>query len=176
MNVDGVKLPSGYNRSHIPLYIEIPEDYPATPPGVGGHHVYVPRDLTFWGYKLKDMHLNRSPEEDTSGLGPWAWWCYESITWNPLRDNLFSFVEMFRSDLGNPAPENEPTPPSTGRPARPCGFQHYSIKIKRIGLDAALIRYIINDISLPISLYRLYPSPTRRSLDDRKRTSFGSVA
>lgn len=99
--VDGVKLPVGYNCDHIQLYIEIPLDYPITPPGISPHRVYVPSTLMFRGQQPRDMHTSCDPVVQVSGFGPWAWWCYEMIRWNPIRDNLVTFVGMVKADLAH---------------------------------------------------------------------------
>ena len=38
-------LPPGYDRDWIDIWMEIPSDYPESPPGVGSSHVYVPASL-----------------------------------------------------------------------------------------------------------------------------------
>ena len=95
----GVKLPPGYNMSYTNLLLELPADYPVSPPGVGDSAVYLPPTLRLHGRRLKDLHEFRSPEFDTPGFGEWAWWCYEYVDWSPVRDNLIKFVEMVRADL-----------------------------------------------------------------------------
>jgi hypothetical protein len=108
--VDGIKLPRGYNRKRTQVLITIPNDYPMTPPGITPHLVYVPSDLRFHCFKPKDMHLRRTPQYETPGFGPWAWWCYESITWQPLHDTLLTFVAMVRSDFAKPPLEDKVLP------------------------------------------------------------------
>ena len=100
--VGGIKLPPGYNRTLTQLLIEIPSDYPLSPPGIGTYRVFVYSNLKYRGLMLRDMHTNRQPDYKTPGFGPWAWWCYETIKWNPRRDNLTTFVGMVRADLTNP--------------------------------------------------------------------------
>lgn len=103
--VEGVKLPPGYNRCHTELLIALPEDYPCSPPGVGNHRVYVPHGLRYDGRRVRDIHEHSQPSFDTEGFGPWAWWCYESITWDPFRDSLIKFVEMVRANMTDPPTE-----------------------------------------------------------------------
>jgi len=100
--VGGVRLPPGYNRDHTPLLIELPADFPCSPPGIAGRRVFVPPDLRFRGRRLADIHPGTTPRFSTPGFGPWAWLCYEAINWNPLKDNLITFIEMVRADLTNP--------------------------------------------------------------------------
>jgi len=101
--VGRVRLPAGYNRAETELLIDIPYDYPLTPPGVGHHRVYVPPCLRYGGRELKDIHEATTPSFETPGFGPWAWWCYEDIRWDPLRDTLITFVEMIRADMAHPS-------------------------------------------------------------------------
>lgn len=88
-------LPSGYNRATIDIWTEIPTDYPESAPGVGGSFVYVPEGLKFHG---------RTPNDYHQGIGRrgWAWWCYESIDWDPCRDDLISFFEIVRAHMTDP--------------------------------------------------------------------------
>jgi hypothetical protein len=103
--VEGIKLPPGYNQSQTELLIELPGDYPCSPPGVGSSHVYVPHGLRYKDKRVRDIHEYSQPSFRTEGFGPWAWWCYESITWDPFRDNLIKFVEMVRANMTDPPTE-----------------------------------------------------------------------
>jgi hypothetical protein len=100
--VGHVLLPPGYNLERTNLLIELPDDYPVSPPGIGDFRVYVSPHLRFQGRELKDLHLYITPSYTTLGFGPWAWWCYQSVRWYPKRDNLIRFVEMIRADLTDP--------------------------------------------------------------------------
>ena len=100
--VSGMKLPPGYNESSTNLLIDLPSDYPFSPPGVGDNRVYLPPTLRLRRRKLKDLHEDRTPGFSTPGFGPWAWFCYERVDWSPQRDDLITFVEMVRADLTNP--------------------------------------------------------------------------
>jgi hypothetical protein len=101
--VQKVRLPPGFNRSETNLLIGLPQGYPVTPLGVGNSRVFVSPDLRFHNRKLKDVP-ETTPRIPVP-LGPWAWFCYESIRWNPVTDNLITFVEMVRADLTNPPTE-----------------------------------------------------------------------
>jgi len=94
--VKNFNTPPGYNFISIPILLEIPEDYPESPPGVGHSHVYVPRDLRYRGRKPKDFHEWLGPSKD------WAWWCYQSIQWDPCKDDLITFFELLRGHMSNP--------------------------------------------------------------------------
>lgn len=98
-----IGLPPGFDYVWTNLLIEIPPDYPVSPPGIGNYRVFVPPWLTYRGRKLKDIHPNQSPSFETPEFGPWAWLCYEDVRWYPSRDDLLTFVEMVRSDLSNPS-------------------------------------------------------------------------
>ncbi len=45
--VRGFETPPGYNLSRIDVRLELPEDYPASPPGVSPSYVYVPAKFAF---------------------------------------------------------------------------------------------------------------------------------
>ena len=94
--VTNFHLPPGYNRSKVPVLLELPSDYPESPPGVGSSRVYVPRGLRFRGRTPEDYHENSGPD------GKWAWWCYSWIEWDPCRDNLVTFFELLRAHMTNP--------------------------------------------------------------------------
>ncbi len=100
--VGRIRLPRGYDCREANLLIELPSDYPVTPPGVGDHRVYVWPQLQFHGRALRDQHPETTPGFHTPGFGPWAWWCYQTIRWIPSRDDLVRFVEMVRADMINP--------------------------------------------------------------------------
>ena len=89
-------LPPGYNAKLIPVLMEIPEDYPLSPPGVGSSRIYLPKGLRYHGSKIKHYY-----ESINKGKN-WCWFCYQEIRWNPRQDNLILFLEMVRSHLTNP--------------------------------------------------------------------------
>jgi hypothetical protein len=97
-----LNLPPRFNRSSTELLLQIPADYPLSPPGVGSNRVYVHPDLRFDGRKLADLHEGRAPDFATPGHGPWAWLCYHEVRWAPERDDLVKFIEMVRADLTQP--------------------------------------------------------------------------
>lgn len=98
--VANFNLPPGYNLATIPALLEIPQDYPQSPPGVGGSHVFLPRELRYQGRKLRDFHQDVGPGGDSNEQ--WGWWCYERIDWDPCQDNLITFFELLRADMTNP--------------------------------------------------------------------------
>ncbi|TWU20725.1 E2/UBC family protein [Bythopirellula polymerisocia] len=100
--VEHVQLPLGYDRHWIPVLIELPRSYPMVPPGVGGNRVYIPKGMRFLGSLLQDVHPACTPNFITPGWRDWAWLCYEKIDWNPLRDDLITFIELIRANLTNP--------------------------------------------------------------------------
>ncbi|OHB65849.1 MAG: hypothetical protein A2V70_16655 [Planctomycetes bacterium RBG_13_63_9] len=103
-----VTLPPGFNRRSTDVLIELPEDYPMSPPGVAGSRIYVNAGLTFHRRIPAEYRECSSPTYGTPGFGPWAWICYEHIHWNPVRDNLVRFVEMLRADLTQPPTIQKP--------------------------------------------------------------------
>lgn len=94
--VKDFNLPPGYNYDYINVLLEIPHDYPESPPGIGDAKVYVPISLKFRGRKPCDFHEYSGPSMK------WAWWCYERIDWNPCRDDLITFFELLRVHMTNP--------------------------------------------------------------------------
>ena len=97
--VHDVNLPPGYNYSTISILVEIPSDYPLSPPGIGDNRIYFPRNIRFQNQKLDDLHESSSPFE---GDEDWAWFCYSHIAWDPNYDDLTTLLEMIRADLNNP--------------------------------------------------------------------------
>jgi len=95
--VHGFRLPPGYNRTHTDVLIEIPEDYPLTPPGVATVLCVAP-DLLYQGHVLQSYDVR-----DVPGLGRWGYLCYRGIRWRPCSDNLVTLTEMLRVDLTNPS-------------------------------------------------------------------------
>lgn len=100
--VEGIQLPYGYDRSEIPLMIELPSVYPNLAPGVGKDRIFIPGDIQYRGSWLEDVHNKVTPRYKTPKRYDWAWLCYQQIVWNPLRDDLITFVEMVRANLTNP--------------------------------------------------------------------------
>ncbi|MHB8974795.1 MAG: E2/UBC family protein [Pirellulaceae bacterium] len=101
--VQKVRLPPAYNYDDIDFLIELPPDYPLSPPGIGDYRIYTSPYLLFRGCELKDLHPTLSPTKYyAKGFGPWAWFCYEEIKWFPPTDDLINFIEMVRTDLTNP--------------------------------------------------------------------------
>ncbi len=94
--VKDFNMPPGYNFRSISILLKLPWDYPESPPGVGEAEVYTPRGLRFRGRTPEDYHENIGPNEK------WAWWCYQSIDWNPCTDTFITFLELFRAHLTNP--------------------------------------------------------------------------
>jgi hypothetical protein len=97
IRVEDFNTPPGYNFPLIDVLLPLPEDYPASPPGVGNSHVYVPVGLLYHGRKPNDYH-----DYMASPPPGYAWWCYEKIDWDPCKDNLITFFEMLRMHMSNP--------------------------------------------------------------------------
>jgi hypothetical protein len=94
--VKDFNLPPGYNWDSVSVLLELPEDYPESPPGVGDSRVYLPKGLRFRGRRPKDYHENKGSGKK------WAWWCYEWIKWDPCRDDLIAFFELLRAHMTDP--------------------------------------------------------------------------
>jgi hypothetical protein len=92
--------PPGYNFSTIPVLLEIPFDFPESPPGVGGSLLFLPRGLRYYGRKPQDFHEEVGPAQDSGKQ--WGWWCYERIDWDPCHDDLITFFELLRTDMTDP--------------------------------------------------------------------------
>ncbi len=93
--VKDFNLPRGYNYDSISVLLYLPQNYPESPPGVGEAEVYVPAKLRFRGKEPKDFHKGGGPTG-------WAWWCYESIDWDPCTDDFITFFELLRAHMTNP--------------------------------------------------------------------------
>jgi hypothetical protein len=81
------------------MKVELPEDYPLSPPGVNGNltRILVEAGLRYRGYKPADYY------EGHQWAPPgWAWWCYQKMEWNPGHDNLVSLLELVRTDMSKP--------------------------------------------------------------------------
>ena len=57
--VQDVRLPPGYNYQNTDFLIEIPPDYPLSPPGIGDNRIYTYGDLRFQGRELVDLHSHQ---------------------------------------------------------------------------------------------------------------------
>lgn len=93
----GFRLPRGFNRGYISILLKCPPDYPRTPPGIN-RDLFVPGGLQYQGRPLVHLHPNVSP-----GWGDWGWYCFHRIAWDMHRDNLLTFLDMFRTELTRPA-------------------------------------------------------------------------
>jgi hypothetical protein len=100
--VKGLKLPAGYNASTTNLFLNVPPDYPLSPPGIDPYPVFLPAGLKYHSRTPNDYHENRQPNFTPPGWGSWAWFCFQDITWDPRRDNFIRFIEMVRADLSSP--------------------------------------------------------------------------
>ncbi len=98
LRVHEFKLPPGFSWFYSDVFLEIPVDYPLSPPGVGSSRIYLPAKLRYQGRRLKDLYENVTP-----GVQGWAWFCYQWVKWDPFEDDLIKFLEMVRADLTNPA-------------------------------------------------------------------------
>ena len=95
--IEDVCLPPGWNRSRTRMRIDIPEDYRLSPPGVGDSSIYLDSGLRYLGRIPNDYH-----EGHGVGGERLAWWCYQSMAWDPRRDNLITLLERVRADLSSP--------------------------------------------------------------------------
>ena len=100
--IGGVLLPPGFNLAWTEFLLGLPSDYPMSPLGVATSRLFVSPTLRFHRRQIKDLHPGTRPEWQTPGFGPWAWWCYEAVNWDPRRDNIITFMEMVRADMTNP--------------------------------------------------------------------------
>lgn len=98
--VEDFNLPWGYNHSQIQVLIELPNDYPLSPPGVGSSGIFLPRSIRYHDRELRDLHPRTRPR--VRCRGKWAWFCYQWIHWDPMWDDLVKLLEMVRADLTNP--------------------------------------------------------------------------
>ena len=98
--INNFNLPPGYNYSAIRILLTLPNNYPVAAPGVGGSRVFVPISLRFKGRQPTDFHPGVAPIDNLKKEV--AWWCYESVSWQPCKDNLITFTELLRAHMTNP--------------------------------------------------------------------------
>jgi hypothetical protein len=76
------------------LLIDIPYDFPLSPPGIGCSHptraIHLPR-IYYNGTKMKDLY--------DCVHEPWAWLCFQSMRWDPEQDNLLSLVALVEASV-----------------------------------------------------------------------------
>lgn len=97
VKVKGVLLPPGWNRSTTAVLLEIPEDYPLSPPGAGSSRLYLEPGLRFNGRTPSNYH-----DPGFLRRRGWAWWCYSVINWDPKTNDLIDVIEMLRTDMTHP--------------------------------------------------------------------------
>lgn len=107
--VHGVMLGPGYTPSSIDIMIEMPHDYPLTPPGVGAWSIYLPAELRFRGKHIKDLH----PRSEHRFNRRWSWFCYTNIEWSVYDDTLLTLLGRIQADL-DPAVQETTCFASTG--------------------------------------------------------------
>ncbi len=90
------QMPPGWNKKQIQMEITIPSDYPISPPGVGDSELYIPNGLRYKGKKPADYYEKRPHDRSK------AWWCYQSLSWEPEKDDFIAFLEMVRAHMTNP--------------------------------------------------------------------------
>jgi len=76
------------------VLIDIPYDFPLSPPGIGHSHparaIHLPR-IYYNGGKMKDLY--------DCVHEPWAWLCFQSMRWDPERDNLLSLLALVEASI-----------------------------------------------------------------------------
>jgi hypothetical protein len=76
------------------VLIDIPYDFPISPPGVGFSHpsraIHLP--LIYYNrYKMSDFY--------TCVHDPWCWFCFQSIDWDPMQDNLLTLLALVEASI-----------------------------------------------------------------------------
>ena len=71
------------------VLIDIPLDFPMSPPGVGFNHptraIHLPL-LYYKGRMMADFYkCNHTP---------WYWLCFQKLDWNPATDNLLTLIGL----------------------------------------------------------------------------------
>lgn len=76
------------------VLIDIPYDFPLSPPGIGYAHptraIHLPR-LYYNGGRMKDLH--------DCAHHPWCWLCFRSMRWDPGHDNLLSLLALVEASI-----------------------------------------------------------------------------
>jgi ubiquitin-protein ligase len=100
--IHGVELPDpgawtdqyGNALYHTSILIDIPYDFPMSPPGVGTSHpnraIHLPLILHN-GNVMSDFH---ECQHD-----PWRWFCFEWMEWNPWHDDLLTVVALVEASI-----------------------------------------------------------------------------
>ena len=94
--VEQFQLPVGFDQRTIRVLIEIPDDYPLSPPGIGNHLIYVSSGITLRGRRLRDVYSHVRPK---SGQPGFSWFCYQRIDWDPRCDDLVTVIDLVRANL-----------------------------------------------------------------------------
>lgn len=76
------------------VLIDIPYDFPMSPPGVGFSHpsraIHLPR-IYYKGKLMSDFY--------TCKHDPWCWFCFQRIDWDPWHDNLLTLVALVEASI-----------------------------------------------------------------------------
>lgn len=103
--VHGLDLPGPYgawtdkqNRiiTQTSVLIDIPYDFPMSPPGVGFGHperaIHLPY-LLFNGGQMKDFYECKH--------NPWCWFCFQKIDWDRNEDNLLTLIMLVEASISD---------------------------------------------------------------------------
>ena len=78
------------------VLIDIPYDFPLSPPGVGYSHpsraIHLPR-IYYNGKTMKDLYECEH--------APWCWLCFQSMKWDPEHDSLLSLLAMVETTISH---------------------------------------------------------------------------
>ena len=76
------------------VLIDIPYDFPLSPPGIGYSHptraIHLPR-ISYNGSPMKDLY--------ECAHDPWCWLCFQSMRWDLEQDDLLSLLALVEASV-----------------------------------------------------------------------------
>lgn len=82
--------------TQIPIFCDIPHDFPLSPPGKGFFHpsnaIHIPY-IAYNGKHIDDLHKCEH--------NPWWWLCFQKIMWDPNSDNLLTLLNIIEFSISD---------------------------------------------------------------------------
>ncbi len=101
-------LPPEYSPRTTNIIINLPDNYPLTPPGISSSvGIYFRANLKRNG---RELTCSRDAFHGTCGHCPermkvkgWAWWCFARFEgWDPTKDDLVKIILILKDTIENP--------------------------------------------------------------------------
>ncbi|PQP35721.1 hypothetical protein C6A37_01175 [Desulfobacteraceae bacterium SEEP-SAG9] len=102
--VRGIDLPGSYGSwtlkgltvTTTSALIDMPFDFPMSPPGVGISHptraIHLPLIL-YNGKLMNDFYMCKHD--------PWYWFCFQQMSWDSRNDNLLTLVALIEASISD---------------------------------------------------------------------------